>query len=431
MKRFAGFLKKEFYHISRDKRTLLILFGMPVVQILLFGFAITNEIKNAPVAFIDHARDLHTQQLINKIISGGYFLNSGLLVNENEIESAFKKGTIKEVIVFDKDFGNKLMKENKATMQVIVDASEPNTAATLVNYTQAITASYLKEINTNNELPLTIVTEQRLLFNPELKGVYMFVPGVITIILMLVSTMLTSISIAREKELGTMEVLMVSPLGRLPIILGKVFPYVLLSFLNANIILLLGKFVFEMPIHGSLFLLLGVCLLFVITALSLGILISTVAQTQQTAMFMSMVGLMLPTIMLSGFIFPVDSMPLPLQILSNIIPAKWFIIILICVFDPLAVALVLAYNVAISKEYEIYKPTVIDPQPIKPEPVVVSAEPTVKPEEIPVVQTVVTPDSETVVSVPKESEPVLTPVVDVLSNPTTKSKLMTGSYIHG
>ena len=250
------------------------------------------------------------------------------MVNENEIESAFKKGTIKEVIVFDKDFGNKLMKENKATMQVIVDASEPNTAATLVNYTQAITASYLKEINTNNELPLTIVTEQRLLFNPELKGVYMFVPGVITIILMLVSTMLTSISIAREKELGTMEVLMVSPLGRLPIILGKVFPYVLLSFLNANIILLLGKFVFEMPIHGSLFLLLGVCLLFVITALSLGILISTVAQTQQTAMFMSMVGLMLPTIMLSGFIFPVDSMPLPLQILSNIIPAKWFIIII-------------------------------------------------------------------------------------------------------
>jgi ABC-2 type transport system permease protein len=174
-------------------------------------------------------------------------------------------------------------------------------------------------------LPVQITPEIKMMYNPEMKGVFMFVPGVIVVILMLVSALMTSISIAREKELGTMEVLMVSPLEPYQIILGKVMPYMLLAFINTLIVLSLGKFVFGVPIMGNIALLLAEAFLFISTALSLGILISTVAPNQQTAMMMSLMGLMLPTILLSGFIFPVSSMPWPLQLLSNIVPAKWFL----------------------------------------------------------------------------------------------------------
>jgi ABC-2 type transport system permease protein len=161
-----------------------------------------------------------------------------------------------------------------------------------------------------------------------MKSVFTFVPGVMTIILMLVSAMMTSISITREKELGTMEILLVSPIKPFQVIIGKVFPYIFLSIINATVILLLGFFVFKMPIEGSLFLLTFESILFIISALSLGILISTVSNSQQTAMMISLFGLMLPVIILSGFIFPISSMPLPMQVISNIIPAKWFIIII-------------------------------------------------------------------------------------------------------
>jgi ABC-2 type transport system permease protein len=167
-----------------------------------------------------------------------------------------------------------------------------------------------------------------MVFNPELKSVFMFVPGVMTIILMLVSAMMTSISITREKELGTMEILLVSPLKPFQVIVGKVVPYIFLSIINAAVIILLSIFVFKMPVQGSLFLLGLESILFIITSLSLGILISTISATQQTAMMISLMALMLPTILLSGFIFPISSMPIPLQIISNIIPAKWFVIIL-------------------------------------------------------------------------------------------------------
>ena len=185
-----------------------------------------------------------------------------------------------------------------------------------------------QEINKNNQSSYQIQTQTQLYYNPELKSVFNFVPGVMTIILMLVSAMMTSISITREKELGTMEVLLVSPLKPFQVIIGKVFPYIFLSIINATIIVLLGFFVFKMPIEGSLFLLAFESILFIISALSLGILISTISNSQQTAMMISLMGLMLPVIILSGFIFPISSMPIPMQIISNIIPAKWFIIII-------------------------------------------------------------------------------------------------------
>ncbi len=327
MKRFLAFVRKEFYHILRDHRTLLILVGMPVVQILLFGYAITNEISNAPIAILDHSNDEITALIKKKILTSDYFVLSSNLSAENEIEDIFKDGITKMAVVFEPNFSETLEKTNNAQIQFIADASDPNTANTLVNYAQAIVADFMSR-RVNGGMPYMIEIRSRMVYNPELKGVYYFVPGTIVILLMLVSAMMTSISIAREKEIGTMEVLLASPMNPSGIILAKVIPYLLLSFVVSGIILTLGKFVFGVPIIGSLPLLLGVTILFIILALTLGILISTVVDTQQAALLISLMGLMLPTILLSGFIFPVENMPRILQVLANLVPARWFIIVL-------------------------------------------------------------------------------------------------------
>jgi len=326
MKRFRAFVIKEFYHISRDKRTLLILFGMPIAQILLFGYAITTEIRNVNIGILDQAHDEHSQILKDKILASDYFLLSKELHSESQLEASFRDGTTKLVIVFEPDFSQNLERNGTANIQIIADATDPNTASTLVNYVSAITFDYTKELSDDRNIPLQIDLETRMRYNPELKSVYYFVPGLIAILLMLVSSMMTSISIAREKELGTMEVLLASPMRPAQIILAKVVPYLILSFIDAMIILLLGKYVFHVPIMGSLGLLIGVMLIFIALALALGILISTVSETQQTALLISLMGLMLPTILLSGFIFPIENMPLPLRAISHIIPARWFIV---------------------------------------------------------------------------------------------------------
>ena len=327
MKRFLGFVRKEFYHIFRDKRSLFILFGMPIAQILLFGFAITNEINNVDIAILDQANDVTSKEIINKISSSKHFNIVALIQQESSIESIFKKGKVKAVIQFENNFGNNLIKEKQARVQVLTDATDPNTASAISNYILSILKKYQQELNKNISLNYQIVPKSRMVYNAELKSVYMFVPGVMTVILMLVSAMMTSISITREKEQGTMEILLVSPLKPFQVIIGKVFPYIFLSVINSVVIVLLSIFVFNMPVNGSIFLLGIESVLFIITSLALGILISTISATQQTAMMISLMGLMLPTILLSGFIFPISSMPLPLEIISNIIPAKWFIII--------------------------------------------------------------------------------------------------------
>ena len=327
MKRFIGFVKKEFYHIFRDKRSLFILFGMPVAQIMLFGFAITNEINNVDIAILDKSKDATTQEIINKISASKYFSIQQFVENEAEIEPVFQKGKVKAVLVFEKDFSKKLTTDYNATIQIVTDATDPNTANTISNFVGSILQKYQQEINKNTKIPYQIIPETRMVYNQELKSVFMFVPGVMTIILMLVSAMMTSISITKEKELGTMEILLVSPLKPALVIIGKVVPYILLSVINALVIILLSIFIFKMPVQGSFFLLGFESILFIVSSLALGILISTISDTQQTAMMISLMGLMLPVILLSGFIFPITSMPLPLQVISNVIPAKWFIII--------------------------------------------------------------------------------------------------------
>ena len=327
MNRFKSFVIKEFYHIFRDRRSLVVLFGIPVAQVLLFGFVISNDIRDAKIAVLDYSKDDITREITNKIVSSPYFSLSNHLNSDKDIEQIFKKGNVKLVLVFEHDFARNFENTGKADMQIIADATDPNIANLLVSYTSAIILNYTRQINQLSSMPMQINMESKMVYNPELKSVYMFVPGIMAMILMLISAFMTSITITREKESGTMEVLLVSPLRPSQIIIGKVMPYVLLAFLSAVMIILLGIFVFQMPVEGNIILLLAESLLFIILALSLGILISTVANSQQTAMMMSMVALMLPTILLSGFVFPVENMPLVLQALAHIMPPKYFITI--------------------------------------------------------------------------------------------------------
>jgi ABC-2 type transport system permease protein len=325
MNRFTAFIQKEFRHIMRDRRTLMILFGMPVIQVLLFGYVLTNEIKNAAIAVVDPAKTEESISLTNKLVSSGYFRLEQNLSGVNDLESAFRSGEIKMALIFPSDFA--LSPENRTEIQLIGDASDPNTATTLINYANAIIADFiLEKASTSGISPqaMAIRTETRMRYNPEQKAVFNFVPGVMTLILMLVSAMMTSITIAREKELGTMEVLLVSPLKPIQIILGKTAPYLVLTLINALVVVLVGIYIFDMPMRGSILLLTAECVLYMFVALSLGIFISTRAKDQMTAMFMSALGLMMPTMLLSGFIFPRESMPVPLQVIGSIIPATWF-----------------------------------------------------------------------------------------------------------
>jgi len=324
MKQFRSFIKKEFYHILRDKRTMFILLGMPIVQIIIFGFALTNEVKNAKIAVLDLSNDASTQAIRTEIAASRYFDIARNLHSHTEIEEAFKSGAIRLAIVFPQHFDEDLQHFNKAQVQLIADASDPNVANTLTNYASSIIFDYQDRITNGRQLPYTINTEMRMLYNPQLKGAYSFVPGVMAMVLMLVCTMMTAITVVREKEMGTMEVMLVSPIKPLKIVVAKAVPYLLLSVINIASILLLSVFVLEVPIRGNLALLVFEAVLFTLTCLAFGLLISSSTNSQQTAMFISLTGMFLPTVMLSGFMFPIENMPLPLRIISNAVPAKWF-----------------------------------------------------------------------------------------------------------
>ena len=324
MKQFLAFIKKEFFHIWRDKRTMFILLGMPIVQIVIFGFALTNEVKNANIAVLDPSRDISSIALSDEIDASRYFDIVQNLSSYKEIEPAFRSGKIKMVLIFPSHFNKDIEHFKKGQIQLIADASDPNVANTLTNYATAIIMDHQNRISANKQLPYTISTQIRMLYNPQLKGAFNFVPGVMAMVLLLVCTMMTAITIVKEKEMGTMEIMLVSPMKPMLIVMAKAVPYLALSMVNIASILLLSVYVLEVPINGSLILLVLESILFILVSLSLGLLISAGANSQQTAMFISLVALFLPTIMLSGFMFPVENMPLPLRIVSNIVPAKWY-----------------------------------------------------------------------------------------------------------
>lgn len=327
MRQLIVFVKKEFLHVFRDRKTLLMLFGLPIAQIVLFGFALSNEIKNSNIVVMDYSKDPVTTQLTQQITSSKYFKVAQNLKSATQLESAFRKGTIKMAVIFPERFGDDLIKTGRATMQVIADASDPNQATTINNYLTQIVATYNSNLAKASGQPLQIQAETRMLYNPELRGAPNFVPGVMALVLMLVCTMMTSVSIVREKELGTMEILLVSPFKTVYIIIAKLMPNLLISIANLFIILLLSKVFLDLPVKGSILLLLFDSILFILTSLSIGLLLSINAQTQQAAMMSSLMGMMLPTMLLTGFLFPIENMPLVLQWLSNAVPSRWYFII--------------------------------------------------------------------------------------------------------
>ncbi|MEZ5013206.1 MAG: ABC transporter permease [Chitinophagales bacterium] len=328
MQQFLIFVRKEFHHIFRDRKSLLIIFALPIAQILIFGFALTNEIKNAKIAVLDLAQDEESQKAIQELDASRYFSVVQYAPSQQAIYDDLLADKIKLGVIFPENFKEDLLHGNDAQIQLLADATDPNTATTIVVYANAILRDYQTTLNDDFTMPMQIKPELHMLYNPQLKGAYTFVPGVMAMILMLISAMMTSIAIVREKELNTMEVILASPLRPFVLIVSKAIPYIVISLVNVSTILLISVTLLDLPIRGDIFLLFGVCFLFITTAIALGLMISNITDSQQTAMFISLMGLMLPTLILSGFMFPIENMPKPMQILSNIVPTKWFFIII-------------------------------------------------------------------------------------------------------
>ena len=327
MKRLLSFVKKEFKHVMRDRKTLLILFGMPVVQILIFGFALSNEIKESGIVVLDNSHSETSRKFIEKVSSGHYFEVENLIDDNAELENSFKEGKVKLALIIPNHFEESVLAGEPSNLQVVVDASDPNTATVLTNYIAAISRDFQMQMSQLPVTPQLIQPEVRMLYNPQLKGAPNFVPGVMALVLMLICVMMTAVSIVREKETGTMEILLVSPFHPFMVIMAKAIPYMFISLLNVTTILLLSVWVLDLPINGSILLLYAESSLFIAASLAIGIFISIKTSSQQVAMLISLMGMMLPTILFSGFMFPIENMPLPLQVISNIIPAKWFYII--------------------------------------------------------------------------------------------------------
>lgn len=312
MKQFFSFVHKEFLHIFRDRRTMLILLAMPIILILLFGFAISTEVKNVRVVIYDPSKTTETQQIIDKIEASEYFTIVSDIDNPSRADELFRSGEIDMALVFGSDFAK------TPSIQIIADASDPNTANIATAYASAIAMS----VGGGGS---TMIDNSTFLYNPSQQSSYNFVPGIMGMILMLICAMMTSISIVREKELGTMEVLLVSPVHPFMMIVAKLVPYLALSVVNLVTILLVSLYILGVPIVGSLLWLTLFSILFVFVTLALGLLISTIAHSQVIAMLISGMVLMMPTVLLSGMMFPVDNMPLPLQWFSSTLPARWYI----------------------------------------------------------------------------------------------------------
>ena len=325
MKQLLSFIRKEFYHILRDKTTMMILLLMPIIQIILFGFALTTEVKDTQVAVLVPTNDEASSRIIDKLNASAYFDVVARIHTTDEIQPVFRDGKVKLVVVFEDHFGEKLRHNGTAHIQLLADATDPNAATSFTFYASNIINSYQQELMGANNNPYQITPEVKMLFNPQMKSSFNFVPGVLGMIMLLICAMMTSIAIVREKEMGTMEILLVSPMKPIYIILSKITPYFVLSCVNFATIMLLSVFVLGVPIAGSFMSLVAVSLLYIFVSLSFGLLVSTITHSQQAAMLVSGMGLMIPVMLLSGMMFPIENMPLPLQFLSNIVPAKWYI----------------------------------------------------------------------------------------------------------
>ncbi|WP_456076969.1 ABC transporter permease [Hoylesella timonensis] len=321
MNQFISFVIKETKHIVRDRRTMLILFGMPVVMMLIFGFAITTDVRNVKVTVVTAVMNPRIQQVVQRIDASEYFVVTHTVSNTQEAKQLLADHQADMAIVFSNDFANERYSE-QANVQFLVDYTDPNMAEQRVSYIRQIIMDELRSQQTAQQ---QAIANTKLLYNPQMKSAYNFVPGIMGMLLMLICAMMTSVSIVREKERGTMEVLLVSPVKPLYIMIAKTVPYFVLSIFILISILLISKFILAVPIEGSVITILAVSLLYIVLALALGMLISVVSQTQVVALLISGMLLIMPSTMLSGMIYPIESMPTVIQYISTIVPTRWYV----------------------------------------------------------------------------------------------------------
>jgi ABC-2 type transport system permease protein len=341
MSPLVALLRKEAYHIRRDRRTLVVVLALPVVQVLLFGSAIRTDVDRVRLAIVDPAPDEATLELRNRFTATDTFRLVAVVPRASDLDPMFRASQAQAGVVLPVGFAEDLAGRSTTSLQIIVDATDPNTGSVLRAYIEAVIRAYererirLKPDSTGTSTgPLRmesgfrgITATTRMRFNPTRESSNIFVPGLMAFVLTILASLMTAISLTREKETGTLEALLVSPLRPWSIILGKVLPYLVIGVVAAVAIIAEARLVFDVPLRGSALLLVFEALLFILASLALGILVSTRTSSQRVAMMMTMVGSMLPNILLSGFIFPIESMPLPLRLLSQVVPGQWFVTI--------------------------------------------------------------------------------------------------------
>lgn len=333
MRSLLGLLRKEVQHIRRDPRTLAVILALPVVQVILFGYAIRTDVDHVRLAIVDPQPDEATLALRNRFSGAGVFDIKAVVPRTEDLDGLFQSDTVQQAIVFESGFASHLRSGTPAQLLIVTDGTEPNTASLLQSYAQAVVTGYAVEQNASNggraagrgTAAVRITPQVRTRFNPTRESANLFVPGLMAFVLTIISSLMTAISLAREKETGTLEALLVSPLRPWSIIVGKVLPYLVIGLVTALIVIVEARLVFGVPLRGSPLLLAGAALLFILASLALGILVSSRTSSQRVAMMGAMLATMLPNILLSGFIFPVESMPLPLRILSNAVVGRWFV----------------------------------------------------------------------------------------------------------
>jgi ABC-2 type transport system permease protein len=321
-----GLIRKEVYHILRDRRTLVVIIALPVLQVILFGYAIRTDVDRARLAIVDPVPDPATLALRARFDAADVFRTVAVLATSDDLDALFRRGVAQGAVIFERGFAERLGRGEPASLLIVGDASEPNTGSIVQAYAAAVVQAYEQEELARGR-SVRIVPSMRMRFNPTRQSSNLFVPGLMAFVLTIVSSLMTAISLTREKETGTLEALLVSPLRPWQIIVGKVAPYVVVGFVSVIGVLVEARLVFNVPLRGSVALLLAEGTLFILVSLSLGILVSARTSSQRVAMMGALVGTMLPTMLLSGFIFPIESMPWPLRAISVVVPARWFVLV--------------------------------------------------------------------------------------------------------
>ncbi|MFA5928300.1 MAG: ABC transporter permease [Candidatus Margulisiibacteriota bacterium] len=319
-------IKKEFVHIWRDPQSLFIAVFLPVFMLFLYGYAITMDIRSIKTIISDESRTVQSRSLVQKITASGFFKADISPVSEGQVDGIFQARKAKCIIIIPNTYAHDLQDKGNVNVQVLLDASDPNAANMINNYLTTLISQFNQENNRSFRAPFAL--QVRFLYNPDLRSVNFFIPGLVAIIMLLLSCILTSIAVVREQENGTMEQILVSPIKPAQIIIGKVIPYLLIGFTSGLIVILTAMFWFKVPLYGSLLLIMLGMLIYVFCGLSLGLLISTIAPNLQIAFLAAIIITMLPTALLSGFLFPIESMPWLFQLISRIVPATYFVQIL-------------------------------------------------------------------------------------------------------